>query len=71
MVEALTALFTSSCSGDVEGFAGVLAGCYHVAYGHACSILGDFHLAEDAAQEAFIEVCRHLTEVRETNVFPG
>ena len=35
------------------------------------SILGDFHLAQDAAQEAFIEAYRNLAKVYGTVVFPA
>jgi RNA polymerase sigma-70 factor (ECF subfamily) len=32
--------------------------------GYAFSVLGDFHLAQDASQEAFLEVSRHLDQLR-------
>jgi DNA-directed RNA polymerase specialized sigma24 family protein len=35
-----------------------------MAYGCAYSILGDFHLAEDAAQEAFLAAYRGLDRLR-------
>ena len=40
-----------------------------VAYGY--SILRDFQLAEDAAQEAFFEAYRNLDQLREPAAFPG
>ena len=40
-----------------------------VAYGY--SILRDFQLAEDAAQEAFLEAYRNLDKLREPAAFPG
>lgn len=40
-----------------------------VAYGYA--ILGDFHWAEDAAQEAFVEAFRCLPKLQEPLAFPG
>jgi RNA polymerase sigma factor (sigma-70 family) len=42
-----------------------------MACGYAHSVLGDFHLAEDAAQEAFIEAYRTLDKLREPVAFPG
>jgi len=42
-----------------------------MACGCAYSIIGDFHLAEDAAQEAFIDAYRHLRDLREPAAFPG
>ena len=39
--------------------------------GYAYSILGDFHLAEDAVQEAFIEAYPILSRVYGPIAFPG
>jgi RNA polymerase sigma factor (sigma-70 family) len=40
-----------------------------MACGYAYSILGDFHVAEDAAQEAFILAYRQLADLREPAAF--
>jgi RNA polymerase sigma factor (sigma-70 family) len=40
-----------------------------IAVAYATSILGDFHLAEDAAQEAFVEAYRELKSLREPAAF--
>jgi len=42
-----------------------------MAYGCAYAVLGDFHLAEDAAQEAFVAAYRDLARLREPNAFAG
>ena len=42
-----------------------------MAVGYAYSILGDFHLAEDAAQEAFIEAYFGISKLRESAAFPA
>ncbi len=42
-----------------------------MAYGCAYAVLGDFHLAEDAAQEAFVAAYRQLHKLREPRAFPG
>jgi RNA polymerase sigma factor (sigma-70 family) len=42
-----------------------------LAYGYAYAILGDFQLAEDAAQEAFLAAWRHLDQLRRPEAFPG
>jgi RNA polymerase sigma factor (sigma-70 family) len=42
-----------------------------MAVGYAYALLGDFHLAEDAAQEAFIEAYSCLAELRSPYAFPG
>jgi len=41
-----------------------------MACGYAYSILGDFHLAEDAAQDAFVIAYRTLNQLREPGAFP-
>jgi len=40
-------------------------------YGCAYAILGDFHLAQDAAQEAFLTAYRELPKLRQPKAFPG
>jgi RNA polymerase sigma factor (sigma-70 family) len=42
-----------------------------MAYACAYAVLGDFHLAEDAAQEAFISAWQKLGQLREPEAFPG
>lgn len=39
--------------------------------GYAYSVLGDFHLAEDAAQEAFLCVYRNLARLERPQAFPA
>jgi RNA polymerase sigma factor (sigma-70 family) len=58
-------------AGDVEGFSELVTGFQDMAMGYAYSILGDFHLAEDAAQEAFFDAYRHLDDLREAVAFPS
>jgi RNA polymerase sigma factor (sigma-70 family) len=57
--------------GDTERFADLVTGFQDMAVGYAYSILGDFHLAEDAAQEAFLDAYRHIGDLREPLAFPG
>ncbi len=42
-----------------------------LAFACAYAMLGDFHLAEDAAQEAFITAWRNLDQLRQPEAFPG
>jgi RNA polymerase sigma factor (sigma-70 family) len=42
-----------------------------MAVGYAYSLLKDFHLAEDAAQEAFIQAFRDLPSLQEAKAFPS
>jgi RNA polymerase sigma factor (sigma-70 family) len=57
--------------GDSERFADLVTGFQDMAVGYAYSVLGDLHLAEDAAQEAFLEAYRHIRDLREPLAFPG
>ena len=41
--------------GDAQAYGHIVRLFQDMAFGYAYAILGDFHLAEDAAQEAFIE----------------
>jgi DNA-directed RNA polymerase specialized sigma24 family protein len=42
-----------------------------LAYGYAYAVLGEFTLAEDAAQEAFLSACRTMDRLCETAAIPG
>src|SRR5215213_3348725 len=42
-----------------------------LAFACAFATLGDFHLAEDAAQEAFLTAWRSLDQLRQPEAFPG
>ena len=81
-MENLKSLIKRAQDGDLEAFSGIVIRFQDMfatltdafglrAVGYAYSILGDFHLAEDAAQEAFIEVYRCLSRVHNSDTFPG
>ncbi|MDY7010240.1 MAG: sigma-70 family RNA polymerase sigma factor, partial [Planctomycetota bacterium] len=70
-MEELKSLVTRSRAGDVDAYGEIVRRFQDMAYGYAYSILGDFHLAEDAAQEAFIEAYRCLGNLHEPAAFPG
>lgn len=57
-------------AGDVDSFRELYERYYVLAVGIARSQIFDRHLAEDAAQEAFVEVCRDLGKLRDGNRFP-
>ena len=67
----LDSLVTAAQAGDREAYSQIVLRFENMAYGYAYSLLGDFHLAEDAAQEAFIEAFRSLPKLREPAAFPG
>ena len=54
-----------------EAFGEIVARFQDMAFGCAFAILGDFHLAQDAAQEAFLTAWQKLPDLREPQAFPG
>lgn len=51
---------------------GEIVRCFQdLAFACAYAVLGDFHLAEDAAQEAFLAAWRNLDQLRQPAAFPG
>ena len=58
-------------NGQAECFSELVTSFQDMAVGYAYSILGDFHLAEDSAQEAFLDAYRHLGDLREPLAFPS
>jgi RNA polymerase sigma factor (sigma-70 family) len=67
----LTSLVSAAQAGDLEAFGQVVVRFQRMAYAVAYSMLGDAHLAEDVAQEAFIEAYTCLPKLREPAAFPG
>ena len=66
-----TLLVTRAQAGDLDAYEQIVRRFQDMAYGFGYSYLGDFHLAEDAAQEAFLEAYRDLPKLREPAAFPG
>ena len=54
-----------------EAFGKIVSSFQDMAYACAYAVLGDFHLAEDAAQEAFVTAWQKLDQLRERDAFPG
>lgn len=67
----LESLLQRTLAGELEAFGLIVRRFQDMAYGYAYSILGDFHLAQDAAQDAFIDAYRRLNELRTPDAFPG
>ena len=57
--------------GDADAFTHLVRRYQDMAYGYAYSRLGDFDLAEDAAQQAFITAWRSLDKLRQPERFGG
>ena len=55
----------------LAAFGEIVARFQDMACGYAYAVLGDFHLAEDAAQEAFVSAYRRLHDLRDPDAFPG
>lgn len=59
----------AACSGDIGSFGTLYRRYYRMAVGIAYSRLSDHHLAEDAAQEAFVVACRQLATLGRPDQF--
>jgi RNA polymerase sigma factor (sigma-70 family) len=54
-----------------EAFAALVRAFQDMAYASAYAVLGDFQLAEDAAQDAFISAWQKLYQLNQPEAFPG
>jgi len=70
-MDELKLLVNRAKSGNLDAFGAIVGRFQDMALAYAYSVLGDFHLAEDAAQEAFIQAYRDLNALREPAAFPG
>jgi len=70
-MDALEIIVTRARDGDAEAFGILVRRFQDMAVGYSYSILHDFQLAEDAAQEAFFEAYRTLSKLREPAAFAG
>ena len=70
-MEELSVVIERARSGDLEAFGEIVARFQDLAYGCGYAVLGDAHLAEDAAQGAFVEAYRSLRSLSEPAAFPG
>ncbi len=67
----LETTFKSAQRGCIEAYGTLVERYQDMAVGYAYSILRDFHLAQDAAQEAFIEAFPTLERVHSLAAFPS
>ncbi len=67
--ELETVLVESTLAGDIESFGKLCSRYYRSMVAVAYSILGDHHLAEDAAQEAFAKALGSLSQLRQKEKF--
>src|SRR5215813_6292729 len=57
--------------GDTQAFGEIVRRFEDMAVAYGYSLVGDFQLAEDVAQEAFLEAYVCLGQLREPAAFPG
>lgn len=62
---------TANLAEKHEAFGRLVLSFQDMAYACAYAVLGDFHLAEDAAQEAFITAWQQLSQLRQPEAFAG
>ena len=70
-MEDVQSLVVKARAGDLAAFEDLVRRFQNMACGYAYARLGDFHLAEDAAQEAFIDAYRLLPDLRAPAAFSG
>ncbi|MCK4787400.1 MAG: sigma-70 family RNA polymerase sigma factor [Desulfobacteraceae bacterium] len=65
------ALVEAAMDGDADSFTELCRRYYPAMVAIAHSVIGDRHLAEDAAQQAFAKAVRELPQLRKRNRFAG
>lgn len=70
-MESFAQLVIAAQDGEIAAFGELVRRFQNMAVGYAYSVLQDWHLAEDAAQEAFIEAHRVLPQLQEPHAFPA
>jgi RNA polymerase sigma factor (sigma-70 family) len=70
-MEVLQSLVIAAQNGDLDAFGLIVQRFQGMAYTSAYAMLDDAQLAEDVAQEAFIEAYLNLPKLREPAAFPG
>jgi RNA polymerase sigma factor (sigma-70 family) len=67
----LAEVVTAAQAGDKEAFDQLVIQFQDMAYASAYAITGDSQLAQDAAQEAFLDAYQNLAHLRQPAAFPG
>jgi RNA polymerase sigma factor (sigma-70 family) len=70
-MEEVKALVEAAQSGDTRAFGRIVGRFQDMALGYAHAILGDFHLAEDVTQEAFVAAYCGLGKLKDPAAFAG
>ena len=67
--EAVLTLVEQACDGDTDSFTELCRRYYPAMVAIAHSIIGDRHLAEDAAQQTFAKAVRKMTQLKNKTKF--
>ena len=70
-METLKPVFERAKRGDLKAYEQIVKGFQDLAVGYGFALLRDFHLAQDAAQEAFTEAWLNLERVYDVFAFPA
>ena len=70
-MQELPPIVARARKGDPQAYDELVRRFQDMAVGYAYALLGDWHDAEDAAQEAFISAWIGLLKLREASAFPG
>jgi RNA polymerase sigma factor (sigma-70 family) len=70
-MDSLQSLILRTRGGDADAYGEIVRRFQDMAVGYGYAMLRDFQSAEDAAQEAFLEAYRSLSNLREPAAFPG
>jgi RNA polymerase sigma factor (sigma-70 family) len=68
--EELENVLQRAATGNADAFGLLVRRFQDMAVGYAYSLLDDFHLAEDAAQDAFVQAYQDLWQLRDPGAFP-
>ncbi len=68
-METLRDLVIAAQAGSLTAFGEIVNRFQDMAYANAYAVVGDFHLAQDAAQEAFVDAYINLSKLREPDAF--
>ena len=69
--EGLAACVRSAQGGSLRDFEILVHRFQDMAVGYSRVLLNDFHLAEDAAQDAFVQAYTRLGQLQNAAAFPG
>lgn len=69
--EEITHLVNKARTGDRRAYNQIIQQFQNLAVGYAYSILGNVQVAEDAAQEAFVEAYLNLSKLQKPQAFSG